>query len=147
MTVVTTSPFWQTLVAQHRSQDPYGIYATWSDERLLQSYLLTKAQKRQIPLDQPVPPATRERITHFYNAVAQQIERHTGKLTQVVIALNAEGFGWAIVFSGRLLLVVRPLRDAQRFGFASFDQLVQAGEKEVQDALAWWSRFPAVVEV
>lgn len=144
---IVASPFLQTLVAQYRAQDPYGIYASWSDERFLQPYVLTKEQKRQISLDQPVDPATRERITRFYSAIARLIEQQRGKLTQVVISLNDEGFGWALIFSGRLLLVARPLRDAQRFGFASLEQMAQAGEKDVQNALALIDRFPAVTEV
>lgn len=143
---VATSPFLQAIVAQIRAQDPYGIYRSWSDERLLQPYILSKEEKRQIPLDRPVEEATKVRIHQFYSAVARLIEQATGRLTQVVISLNEEGFGWALVFSGKLLLVTRTLRDAQRFGFASLAQMAEAGEQAAQAGIALAEKFPEVTQ-
>jgi probable nitrogen fixation protein len=74
------------------------------------------------------------------------IEQATGRLTQVVISLNEEGFGWALVFSGKLLLVTRTLRDAQRFGFASLAQMAEAGEQAAQAGIALAEKFPEVTQ-
>ncbi|MCS6960417.1 MAG: NifX-associated nitrogen fixation protein [Pseudanabaenaceae cyanobacterium SKYGB_i_bin29] len=145
-TVVTDSPFLQALVAQFRAQDPYGVYRSWSDERLLQPYILTKEEKRKISLEEPVDPVTKGRIHFFYGAVARVIEQQTGKLLQVVISLNEEGFGWALVFSGKLLVVCRTLRDAQRFSFTSLAQMVEEGEKLIRSGVALLEKFPAVAE-
>jgi Protein of unknown function, DUF269. len=62
---VATSPFLQAIVAQIRAQDPYGIYRSWSDERLLQPYILSKEEKRQIPLDRPVEEPPKPEFTSF----------------------------------------------------------------------------------
>ncbi|PSB05469.1 hypothetical protein C7B76_31390, partial [filamentous cyanobacterium CCP2] len=50
--------------------------------------------------------------------------------------LSHEGFGWALIFSGRLLLVSRTLRDAQRFGFDSLEKLAIEGEKLTESGIA-----------
>ena len=144
ITDVTTSIFLQALVTQIRAQDPYGVYRSWSDELLLKPYILTKEEKRKISVDSPVDPATKGRVNYFYGAIAREIEQHTGKLMQVVVSLNEEGFGWALVFCGKLLVVTRTLRDAQRFGFASLEQMVEEGEKAVRSGIALIEKFPEV---
>jgi Protein of unknown function, DUF269. len=63
---------------------------------------------------------------------------------QVVINLNEEGFGWALVFCGKLLVVTRTLRDAERFGFASLEQMIDEGEKAVRSGSALIEKFPEV---
>lgn len=135
-TELLNSPFAQALVQQIRANDPYGTFRNWSDELLLKPYVVTRAQKREISVEGEVDPITKGRIMAFYRAIATRIEQQTGQLSQVVIDLSHEGFGWALVFSGRLLLVARTLRDAQRFGFDSFEKLVAEGEKLANSGIA-----------
>ncbi|MBE9182788.1 NifX-associated nitrogen fixation protein [Oculatella sp. LEGE 06141] len=122
------SPFAKALVQHIRANDPYGTYRNWTDELLLKPFVVSKAQKREISVEGDVDPLTKGRIMAFYRAIAARIEQQTGQLSQVVIDLSHEGFGWALVFSGRLLIVVRTLRDAQRFGFDSLEKLIAEGE-------------------
>jgi probable nitrogen fixation protein len=138
------SPFLKSITQQIRANDPYGTYRTWSDELLLKPYIVSKAQKREISVDGEVDPITKGRILAFYRGVAHQIETETGLLCQVVIDLSHEGFGWVLVFSGRLLLVSRTLRDAQRFGFDNLEKLQIEGEKVIQTAIGLANRFPEV---
>ncbi|WNZ26933.1 NifX-associated nitrogen fixation protein [Leptolyngbya sp. NK1-12] len=138
------SPFLKAIVQQVRANDPYGTYRNWSDELLLKPYVVSKAQKREISVEGEVDPITKGRILAFYRAIAHQIESETGLLCQVVIDLSHEGFGWALVFSGRLLLVARTLRDAQRFGFDSLDKLETEGDRLIQTAVGLANRFPEV---
>lgn len=141
---VIESPFLKAIVGQIRANDAYGTYRNWSDELLLKPYILSRAQKREISVDGEVEPITQGRILAFYRAIAVRIEQETGLLSQVVIDLSHEGFGWALVFSGRLLLVSRTLRDAQRFGFNSFEKLAQEGEKLVSKGIDLANRYPEV---
>lgn len=143
---VKTSPFLQALVVQIRSQDPYGVYRTWSDELLLKPYILSKEEKRKIPVDTPIDPVTKSRITYLYGAIAREIEQATGKLMQVVVSLNEEGFGWVLIFSGKLLVVSRTLRDAQRFGFLSLEQMAKDGAQAIGAGIALVAQFPEVTE-
>jgi probable nitrogen fixation protein len=138
------SPFLKSITQQIRANDPYGTYRNWSDELLLKPYIVTKAQKREISVDGDVDPITKGRVLAFYRGIAHQIETETGLLCQVVIDLSHEGFGWALVFSGRLLLVARTLRDAQRFGFDNLEKLQLEGDKIIQAAIGLANRFPDV---
>lgn len=142
--VVADSPFLKAIAQQIRANDPYGTYRSWSDELLLKPYVVTKAQKREISVEGEVEPFTKGRILAFYRAIAYCIEEKTGALSQVVIDLSHEGFGWALIFSGKLLLVSRTLRDAQRFGFDSLEKLAVEGDKLVQSGIALAERFPEV---
>ena len=137
-------PFLQELVKQIRGQDNYGTYRTWSDELILKPYIVSKERKRQISVEGEVDPVTKARIMGFYRAIAARIEQETGLLGQVIIDLSHEGFGWALVFCGRLLVVAKTLRDAQRFGFDSFEKLDAEGEKLIQKGIELAKRYPEV---
>lgn len=142
--VVAESPFLQAIVQQIRANDPYGTYRSWSDELLLKPYVVSKAQKREISVEGEVDPITLGRIMAFYRGIAACVETKTGALSQVVIDLSHEGFGWALIFSGRLLLVSKTLRDAQRFGFDSLEKVAAEGEKMIQSAIDLANRYPEV---
>ncbi len=137
-------PFIQELIRQVRSEDSYGFYRNWTDELMLKSFIVTREAKRKISVDGDVDPNTKGRIQLFFRAIAALIEKETGLLSQVVIDLSHEGFGWSLVFSGRLLLVARTLRDAQRFGFDSFEKLAAEGEKLTKSGIELAKRFPEV---
>ena len=145
--LVDSSPFLKAIVQQIRANDSYGTYRNWADELLLKPYILSKAQKREISVEGDVDPITQSRVMAFYRAVAYRIEEESGLLSQVVIDLSHEGFGWALVFSGRLLLVSKTLRDAQRFGFASLEKLNDEGEKLAQRGIELAKKFPEVADV
>ncbi len=140
----TISPFLKAITQQIRANDPYGTYRNWSDELLLKPYVVSKAQKREISVEGDVDPITKGRVLAFYRAIAHRIEEETGLLCQVVIDLSHEGFGWALVFSSRLLVVSKTLRDAQRFGFDSLEKLEAEGAKIVESAVSLANRFPEV---
>ncbi|MCW9680849.1 NifX-associated nitrogen fixation protein [Dolichospermum planctonicum UHCC 0167] len=137
-------PFLKSLVQQIRAQDSYGFYRNWTDELILKPYIVTKQKKREISVEGEVDPATISRINAFFRAVAASIEKETGLISNVVIELGHEGFGWALVFSGRLLLAVKTLRDAHRFGFDSFEKLDEEGTKFVEKGIDLAKRFPEV---
>ncbi|BAU06535.1 hypothetical protein NIES592_15435 [Fischerella major NIES-592] len=141
---VINSPFLQAIVQQIRGQDSYGVYRNWSDELILKPFIVSKQKKREISVEGEVDPVTIGRIMAFYRAVAACIEKETGLLSQVVVDLSHEGFGWALVFSGRLLLAVKTLRDAHRFGFESLEKVAEEGEKLVQKGVELAQRFPEV---
>ncbi|KST64245.1 NifX-associated nitrogen fixation protein [Mastigocoleus testarum] len=144
---VINSPFLQAIVQQIRGQDAYGVYRNWSDELVLKPFIVSKQKKREISVQDQVDPITQGRIIAFYRAVAARIEQETGLLSQVVVDLSHEGFGWALVFAGRLLLVVKTLRDAHRFGFESLEKLSEEGEKLVTKGIELAQKFPEVGKV
>lgn len=144
---IQDSPFLKELVHQIRAMDTYEFYRTWSDERLLEPFVVTKVQKRAISLEGSVDPKTLSRIQWFYRAIAARIEQETGRLAQVSIDLNAEGFGWGLVFCGRLLVVNRSLRDAHRFGFVTMEKLAEEGDKLIQRGIELAQKYPDVCQL
>lgn len=140
--VVEESKFLQELVLQVRAQDHYGVYRSWSDELVLANFVVSKEKKSQISVEGDVDPATQLRILCFYRAIATCIEKETGKLCQVVTDLSHEGFGWAIVWTGRLIAVSRTLRDAQRFGYPSLKKLAAQGERLVESGIKTVNKYP-----
>ncbi|MCP6762267.1 MAG: NifX-associated nitrogen fixation protein [Fischerella sp. CENA71] len=141
---VVNSPFLKAIVQQIRGQDTYGVFRNWSDELILKPFVVSKQKKREISVEGEVDPVTIARIMAFYRAVAARIEQETGLLSQVVVDLSHEGFGWALVFSGRLLLAIKTLRDAHRFGFESLEKVAEEGEKLVQKGIELAQKFPEV---
>lgn len=141
---ILNSPFLKAIVQQIRGQDSYGTFRNWSDELLLKPFIVTKQKKREISVEGEVDPMTVSRIMVFYRATAACIEQETGLLSQVVVDLSHEGFGWALVFAGRLLLVSKTLRDAHRFGFESLEKLAEEGEKLVQKGVDLAKSYPEV---
>jgi probable nitrogen fixation protein len=140
--IVAENAFLQELVRQVRAQDHYGVYRSWKDELVLANYVVSKEKKREISVEGDVDPATQLRILCFYRAIAACIEKETGKLCQVVIDLSHEGFGWSLVWTGRLMVVSRTLRDAQRFGYDSLEKLAAQGEKLINSGVQTIQRFP-----
>lgn len=144
---VINSPFLQAIVQQIRGQDAYGVYRNWSDELVLKPFIISKQKKREISVQDDIDPMTQSRIIAFYRAIAARIEKETGLLSQVVVDLSHEGFGWALVFAGRLLLVVKTLRDAHRFGFESLEKLAEEGEKLVAKGIDLANKYSEVGRV
>ncbi|HBL12431.1 MAG TPA: NifX-associated nitrogen fixation protein [Cyanobacteria bacterium UBA11162] len=142
--IVAESSFLQELVRQVRAQDHYGVYRNWADELVLSSFVVSKEKKRQISVDGDVESGTQLRILCFYRAIAACIEKETGQLCQVVIDLSHEGFGWALVWTGRLMAVSATLRDAQRFGYDSLEKLAAQGDKVTKSGIEIIQRFPEI---
>lgn len=145
--VVDSFPVLKAIIQQIRANDPYGTYRNWADETLLKPYVISKKKRREISVEGDVDPMTLARILAFYRAIAIRIETETGQLSQVVVDLSHEGFGWALVFSGRLILVSKTLRDAQRFGFDSLEKLNAEGEKLVQKGIDLARQYPKVCDI
>ena len=140
--IVEQSTFLKELVLQVRAQDHYGVYRTWKDELVLANYVVSKEKKSKISVEGDVDSATQLRIICFYRAIAASIEKQTGKLCQVVIDLSHEGFGWAIVWTGRLMVLSRTLRDAQRFGYPNLKKLAAQGERLVNSGIKNIEQYP-----
>ena len=144
--IVEESTFLKELVLQVRAQDHYGVYRSWKDELVLANFVVSKEKKSKISVEGDVDPATQLRILCFYRAIATCIEKQTGQLCQVVIDLSHEGFGWAIIWTGRLMVLSRTLRDAQRFGYPSLKKLAAQGERLVDSGIKTIEKFPDVAK-
>lgn len=139
------TPFVQELIKQWRAQDTHGTWDGKSDEELLAPYIVTREQRRQMPIIGDPDPELLWRLELFYNAVGLAIERRTGTVATPMMKMHHEGFGRMILMAGRLIVVNKHLRDVHRFGFESMDMLASEGEKLVSDGIAMIQAYPDVV--
>ncbi len=142
-----TAPFVRTLVRVVRAEDTFGVWERKSDAEILADFIVTKEQRRQIPIIGDPDPDVLGRVEKFYIAVGLDIERATGRMASPMMKMSHEGFGRVILSVGRLVVISKSLRDVHRFGFESFDKLAEAGEKLVDDAKKWIGAYPAVADV
>lgn len=139
------APFVQELVKQWRAQDTHGAWEGRADELLLAPYIVTREQRRQLPLMGDPDPNILWRLELFYNAVGLAIERRTGIIATPMMKMHHEGFGRMVLLAGRLIVLSKHLRDVHRFGFESIDKLTAEGDKLVSDGIAMIEAYPEVV--
>jgi probable nitrogen fixation protein len=141
------SPFVKTLVRVLRAEDSFGVWESVPDAAVLKDFIITKAQRREIPIIDDPDPDVLERVEKFYVAVGLDIERISGRMASPMMKMSHEGFGRVVLTVGRLVVVAKSLRDVHRFGFETFEKLAEAGEKLVDEAVGWINRHPAVADV
>jgi len=127
-------PFIKQMIVQLRAVDSYGTYDTWSDAKVLDPMILTKAKRREIPVIGDPDEIVISRVKAYYNCLALMIEKNTGLMAVPVINLTHEGFGRAFISVGKLIVLDRTLRDVHRFGFPTVEALVAEAEKYVGKA-------------
>ncbi len=133
-----------SLVKLMRAHDTFGVWEKKPDEEVLQGFVLTREQRRAIPVIGDPDPKVVWRLEVFYTAVGYAITRRTGLDATPVIKLSAEGFGRVVITVGRLLVLSRAVRDIHRFGFESTEALTAAGETLVAEAIEVIARRPEV---
>ncbi len=145
-TAFKTSAFLQELIKQVRAQDTYGAWEGKSDATVLREYVVTKEERKLLPIIGDPDPDILWRIEMYYNAVGLAVERRTGQIASPMMKIGHEGFGRVLLTAGRLVVVNRHLRDVHRFGYESYAKLAEAGDKQVEDAVTWIETFPEVAK-
>lgn len=135
------------MVRQMRAIDTYGSYDSWTVERILAPFVLTKEQRREIPVIGDPDEITLSRVRAYYNAVASLIEQRCGLMAIPMLNLSHEGFGRVAITVGKLVVLDKTLRDIHRFGFNDLAQLVQEAEKLLTAALGLITLYRPVAEL
>lgn len=138
------STFLQELIKIWRAQDTHGAWDGKSDAILLAPYIITKEQRRQMPIIGDPDPEILWRVELFFNAVGLAIERRTGVMVSPMMKMSHEGFGRLVLIAGRLIAVNKQLRDVHRFGFETMEKLAAEGEKFVQAGVDMIDQYSAV---
>jgi probable nitrogen fixation protein len=139
-----TTPFVQALARLVRSHDTFGAYAKRSDTQMLAGYIVTKEQRRAAAAQCGADPDLVWRIEQFYGAIGLVIEQETGLVASPMLKIYDEGFGRVILITGKLVVLTKHLRDAQRFGFETFAAFAAEGTKQIATAVATIQQFPEV---
>lgn len=141
-----TSGFLAQLIAVIRAVDSYGTWEGKPDSEILADFIVTKEERREIPIIGDPDPDLLWRVEKFYDAIALLLEKRTGSMAAQMSNIHHEGFGRIVLISGRLVVLSKHVRDIHRFGFESFAKLAEAGDKLTDDAAAMVARFPEVAQ-
>ena len=136
------SPVVKTLVSVWRAEDTYGVWEKLPDSKVIAEFIVTKEQRREIPIIGDPDPDVMNRVEKFYVAVGLDIERATGRMASPMMKMSHEGFGRVILTVGRLVVISKSLRDVHRFGFESLEKLAQEGAKYVEAGAQMIAQFP-----
>ncbi|MER9630025.1 NifX-associated nitrogen fixation protein [Mesorhizobium sp. M0296] len=138
------TPFVKCLVRLVRAHDSHGSWEGKSDAELLGDFIITREQRRAIPIIGDPDPDVLWRLEIFYTAVGLAIEERCGLMASPMMEVSHEGFGRVLFTAGRLVALSKTLRDVHRFGFETLRKLAQAGTKMVGDAIAAIEAHPEV---
>ncbi|WP_026622880.1 putative nitrogen fixation protein (plasmid) [Ensifer sp. WSM1721] len=138
------TPFLKCLMRLIRAHDAYGMWEVKSDAALLADFIVTKEQRRKIPIIGDPDPDVLWRLEAFYTCVALVIEERSGLLVSSTMMMSHEGFGRVVLTTGRLVVLSKSLRDVHRFGFGTLGKLAKAGAKLVDHAIAAIETYPDV---
>ncbi|MBU0689608.1 MAG: NifX-associated nitrogen fixation protein [Gammaproteobacteria bacterium] len=139
-----STDFIMEMVKQMRAVDSYGTYDGWPAERVLAPYVLTKEQKREIPIIGDPDEILLSRIKCFYNAIASLIEKECGQMAVPMINITHEGFGRGVITVGKLVVMDKTLRDVHRYGYESLSKMKDEGDKLLSVALEIIGKHPDV---
>ncbi|MER8724868.1 DUF269 domain-containing protein [Mesorhizobium sp. M1027] len=135
------TPFVKCLVRLIRAQESYGSPEGKSDATLLGDFIVTRKQRRAIPVIGDPDPDVLWRLDMFYTAVGLAIEERSGPVTSPMMEMKpvrashdcfSRPGGWSLC------------RDIHRFGFETFRKLAEAGTELVDDATAAIEAYPDV---
>jgi probable nitrogen fixation protein len=141
---VMETDFIKEMVKQMRALDSYGTYDGWTVERILAPYIVTKEQRRQIPVIGDPDEETISRVKAFYNGIAVLIEKECGLMAVPMVNLTHEGFGRALITVGKLVVMDRTVRDIHRYGYDSYSKMKDEADKYLSVALEIIGKYPEV---
>ena len=139
---MTDSAFLKQLAGVIRAEDSYGTWDDKTDADIMAEFIVTKEERREMPIIGDPDPDVMWRITKFYDAIGLMIEKNTGCMASQMQKMSHEGFGRIVLIAGRLCVVSKHLRDVHRFGFETYEKLGEAGEKITAEAGAMIEKFP-----
>ena len=141
---ILESAFVKEMVRQMRAVDTYGTYDNWPVEKILAPFVLTKEQKREIPVIGDPDDITISRVKAFYNAISALIEQECGLMAVPMVNVTHEGFGRAVITVGKLVVMDRTLRDVHRFSFSKLSKMKDEADKLLSVALEIIGKHPEV---
>ena len=132
---ILETEFIKEMVKQMRAIDSYGTYDGWPVERILAPYILSKDQRRAIPVIGDPDEQTLSRVRAFYNAISTLIEKECGLMSVPMLNITHEGFGRAFITTGKLVVMDRVVRDVHRYGYESLSKMKDEADKLLSVAL------------
>jgi probable nitrogen fixation protein len=138
------TPFLQALVRLVRAQDMFGAYASRADATMLARFIMSKEDRKAAAGTCRADPDVLWRLDLFYGAIGLVVEEETGVIASPMMKIYDEGFGRVVLTAGKLVILSKHLRDAQRFGFETLADMAAEGMKQIAAAVATIREYPEV---
>jgi probable nitrogen fixation protein len=134
--------FIETLIGQVRALDQFGTWANKEDKDILvEKYVKTKEQLKDIPVIADIDEMQIQDIRLVFQAIALAFEKKTGIMCSVVMEMSHEGFGRAVVIAEKIVIVNKFFKDAHRYSFRSYEDLVKEGDKMLSNAIKIFEEY------
>jgi len=128
--------FIETLTSQIRALDQFGTWAKKSDEEVLcDKYVKTKDQLKNVPIIADIDEMQIKDIRLIFQSIALAFELKLGIMCSVVMEMSHEGFGRAVVLAEKIVVTNKFFKDAHRYSFRTYDDLIKEGGKMLKDAI------------
>lgn len=127
------------------TEDFFGRYAALSpQEKIVQQFLASSEDKSQSDFNCAVSPKVRQQVPLLFQAIAGVMEERSGIMIQSTAEINNEGFGRGLLYSGRVILVLKSLRAGFPFPFTSEEKVIRYGVECVEEGLAFLDNYKEV---
>lgn len=126
--------FTTSLLSLIRAQDRSGAWEGIPDDELLAPFIVTKAEKRQMPMFGDPDPDILWRVELYYQAIAWEVEKQCGRQVSPLLKIHHEGWGRVVLIAGRLVALDVHVRELARFGFESKDTMRTKAQALITEA-------------
>lgn len=128
--------FIETLTSQIRALDQFGVWTKKSNEEVLcEKYVKSKEQLKNIPIIADIDEMQIKDIRLIFQSIALAFELKTGVMCSVVMEMSHEGFGRAVVLAEKIAITNKFFKDAHRYSFRTYEDLIKEGGKMLKDAI------------
>ncbi|QIR79616.1 NifX-associated nitrogen fixation protein [Sulfurospirillum diekertiae] len=134
--------FIETLTSQMRALDQFGTWAKKSDEEVLgEKYIKSKDALKNIPIIADIDEMQIQDIRLIFQSIALAFELKTNIMCSVVMEMSHEGFGRAVVIAEKIVVTNKFFKDAHRYSFRTYEDLVKEGGKMLKDAIEIYETY------
>ncbi|BCG60599.1 DUF269 domain-containing protein [Paenibacillus sp. URB8-2] len=130
------------------ASDYFGRHAALTpDEKIAKLFLASAEDKAKSDFNCTASDEVRRQVPVLFQAIAGVIEENCGLMIQSSAEINVEGFGRGLLYSGRVILVMKSLRAGFPFPFTSLDKTVAYGVACIEEGLAFLDKYKELTAV
>lgn len=127
------------------TEDYFGRFAALTpQDKIAKQFLASPADQQQSDFNCAVSTEVRRQVPLVFQAIAGVMEEKSGAMVQSTAEINGEGFGRGLLYSGRVILVLRSLRAGFPFPFTSEEKVILYGVECIEEGLTFLDKYKEV---
>ncbi|WP_151736603.1 DUF269 domain-containing protein [Paenibacillus tengchongensis] len=124
------------------AEDHFGRYAALSpQEKVARQFLASEGDRSSSDFNCSVSPKVRHQVPLVFQAAAGVIEEKSGAMMESTAEINHEGFGRGLVYTGRVILLLKSLRAGFPFPFIAEEKLLRYGVECIEEGLVFLHNY------